>query len=57
MPLIFFLGLMLLNLPHYSMNPTEHDELQRQVEGVLYKWFIDENLFLFCCCIADIKEG
>lgn len=45
MPLIFFLGLMLLNLPHYSLNPTEHDELQRQAEGVLYKGLLMRAYF------------
>jgi len=36
----------LSNLPHYRMNPTELAESQRQVEELLDKGFIKENLSL-----------
>ena len=32
------------NLPAYRMNPTEHDELKRQVDELLTKGFIRESL-------------
>ncbi|KAL5744614.1 hypothetical protein ACOSQ2_027730 [Xanthoceras sorbifolium] len=32
------------NLPHYRMSPTEHKELQRQVQDLLSRGFIRESL-------------
>jgi len=29
------LGLPLPNLPHFRMNPSEHEEVNRQIEGLL----------------------
>jgi len=37
-------GTTLPNLPHYRMNPTEHQELQRQVSELLRKGFVRESL-------------
>ncbi|KAF5470303.1 hypothetical protein F2P56_010824 [Juglans regia] len=35
------------NLPAYQMSPTEHKELQQEVQSLLDKWFICESL---CPC-------
>ena len=37
-------GATLPNLPHYRINPMEHTKLQRQVEELLNRGFIRENL-------------
>ena len=38
------LGSNLLNRLHYHMSPKEHEELKRQVEGLLLKRHIRESL-------------
>ena len=32
------------NRPHYRMSPTEHEELQRQVEDLLGKGYVRESI-------------
>ena len=38
------LGFNIPNCPHYRISPKEHEELRRQVEGLLLKGHIKESL-------------
>ena len=48
-------GSSLQNLSHYQMNPTEHAELKRQVDELIEKGFIRENMSP-CACIINSEE-
>ena len=39
-----YLGSQLPNLSHYRMNPTEREELNRQVKGLLVRGFVSHSL-------------
>jgi len=40
----FISSAILLNLPHYKMNPSEYAKLQKQVNELLQKRFVWESL-------------
>ena len=52
----FASGFSLSNLSHYRMNPTEHTELSRQVNELLWKGFIRELKSLCCTHVTHTKR-